>query len=151
MNENARRSATSPAGLGSSGVESTVIVDSAASGKTGADHYEASKAGSALVDGAAHYSGDALLAKTELRGVSARVPSSDGDRSPRSSALPIGPIRLLPDGRCGCRACLLDAKLDEVRRTEAWAAMVHELGLEALRAQALRSVAPFLAELEEAS
>ena len=53
---------------------------------------------------------------------------------------PLGTIRLRPDGRCGCRACLLDAKLDDLRRDEALAAVVYDLGVEALRAQGRQRV-----------
>ena len=56
---------------------------------------------------------------------------------------PLGTIQLQPDGRCGCRMCLLDAKLDDLRRDEALAAVVYDLGREALRAQAQRRVGPF--------
>lgn len=70
---------------------------------------------------------------------------------PRSTSKPIRAIRLRPGGRCGCTRCLTDEQLDNELRDQALAAIVYDLGAEALRRHALDRVPAFHAAFEAAS
>lgn len=65
--------------------------------------------------------------------------------------LPIAPIRLRPDGRCGCRACLADDQRADAAKDRALASIVFDLGNDQLRQAALARVPAFVAAFEAAS